>query len=137
MTGTNPKVIWGPLMTGLMHVYDGRPGVALPIFRQLKEHFPNARVFEAMACAKAGQRDEALRLIRPYEEIYPNPGVTAQWLALVYAFMGDEPNTVRWLNRSAELHEFQVLSIAVNPPFIPMRNSPGFRALLKRIGLGH
>jgi TolB-like protein len=135
MVETNPKVIWGPLMIGLMHVSEGHPDLALPVFRQLKEGFPNAQVFEAMACAKAGQREEALRLIRPYEETYPNPGVTAQWLALVYAFMGDEPNTVRWLDRSADQHEFQVLSIAVNPPFAPMRDSPGFRALLKRIGL--
>jgi hypothetical protein len=88
-----------------------------------------------MAQAKAGQKDEALRLIRPYEEKYPNPGIAMEWLALVYAFMGDEPNTLKWLQRSADLHEFQVLSLAVDPAFAPMRNSPGFRAIEKRIGL--
>ena len=54
-------------------------------------------MFEAMAQAHAGNRDEALRLIRPFEEKYPNPGVAIQWFALVYALLGDEANTVKWL----------------------------------------
>jgi hypothetical protein len=88
-----------------------------------------------MAYAKAGQREEAMRLIRPFEAKYPNPGVAIQWFALVYGAMGDEPNTVKWLERSADRHEWQALNLAVNPVFAPMRNSPGFRALEKRMGL--
>jgi hypothetical protein len=37
--------------------------------------------------------------------------------------------------QSAELHEFQVLNMAVNPAFAAMRNDPPFRALALRIGL--
>jgi hypothetical protein len=88
-----------------------------------------------MALAKEGRNDEALRLIRPYEEKYPRPGIATEWLALVYAFMGDEPDTITWLQRSADQHETQALSLAVDPAFAPMRNSPGFRALEKRMGL--
>jgi hypothetical protein len=58
-----------------------------------------------------------------------------QWFALVYAAMGDEPNTVKWLGRSADRREFQALNLAVNPVFAAMRNSPGFVALKKRMGL--
>jgi hypothetical protein len=43
--------------------------------------------------ASPGQRDQALPLIRPFEEKYPNVSVSMQWFAAVYAFMGDEPNT--------------------------------------------
>ena len=131
----NPRMLWTQQLIGLTYVEEGHPELALPIFRQLKQRFPPAQVCEAMAQAKAGQKDEALRLIRPYEEKYPNPGIAMEWLALVYAFMGDEPNTLKWLQRSADLHEFQVLSLAVDPAFAPMRSSPGFRALEKRIGL--
>jgi hypothetical protein len=84
-----------------------------------------------MTYAAAGQGQEALRLIRPYEEKYPNPGVAMQWFALVYGALGD----VKWLERSADRHEFQALNLAVNPVFASMRNSAGFRALEKRMGL--
>jgi hypothetical protein len=57
------------------------------------------------------------------------------WIGSVYAFMSDESNAVKWLGRSADRHEYQILSIGVNPTFATVRNSPGFRALEKRIGL--
>jgi TolB-like protein/tetratricopeptide (TPR) repeat protein len=131
----NPRMLWTQQLIGLTYVEDGRPELALPIFRKLKQRFPPAQVCEAMALAKEGQKDEALRLIRPFEEKYPNSGIAMEWLALVYAFMGDEPNTVKWLQRSADLHEFQALSLAVDPAYAPMRNSPEFQALEKRMGL--
>jgi hypothetical protein len=58
-----------------------------------------------------------------------------QWIALAYASMDDEPNTVKWLERSADRHEFQALNMAVHPAYARLRNSPGFLALKKRMGL--
>jgi tetratricopeptide (TPR) repeat protein len=130
-----PAQIAPQQLIGATYVEEGRPELALPVFRQLAKRFPQAQLYEAMADAKAGRRDEALRLLRPYEDKYPNPGVPMQWFALAYAFMGDEPNTVTWLERSADRHEWQALNLAVNPIFAPMRGSPGFRALRKRMGL--
>ena len=130
-----PKMIGPQGMIGLTYIEEGHPELALPILRQLRQRFPQVQVFEAMACARAGRREEALRLIRPFEEKYPDPGVAMQWFALVYAFMGDEPNTVKWLERSADRHEFQALNLAVHPVYAPMRNSAGFRALERRMGL--
>ena len=135
MAAEYPKMIGPQGMIGLTYIEEGHPELALPILRQLKQRFPPAQVFEAMACARAGRREEALRLIRPFEEKYPDPGVAMQWFALVYAFMGDEPNTVKWLERSADRHEFQALNLAVHPVYAPMRNSAGFRALERRMGL--
>ncbi len=131
----HPKMLWTQELIGLTYVEEGHPELALPVFRELEQRFPAAQVCEAMALAKAGQRDAALRLIRPFEDKYPSPGIAMEWLALVYGFMGDEPNALKWLGRSADLHETQALSLAVDPVFALMRNSPGFRALEKRIGL--
>ncbi len=58
-----------------------------------------------------------------------------QWFALVYGQLGDEQNTVKWLERSADRHEWQVLNLAVSPLYGDIRNSARFRALEKRIGL--
>jgi predicted Zn-dependent protease len=135
MAAQSPLMIAPQQVIGGTYIEEGRPELALPIFRELKQRFPQAQLFEAMACARAGQREEALRLIHPYEEEYPNSGVSMQWFALVYALLGDEPNTVKWLQRSADRHEWQALNLAVHPVYAPMENSPGFRALKKRLGL--
>jgi predicted Zn-dependent protease len=122
-------------MTGLTYIEEGRPAMALPILRELKQRTPVARMFEAMAAAREGRKSEALSLMRPFEEKYPEPGVANQWFGLVYAFLGDEANAVKWLQRSVDLHEWQALNLAVHPVYAPMRNSAAFRALKKRIGL--
>jgi serine/threonine-protein kinase len=135
MAVESPKAIPPQQIIAMTYVEEGQTELALPIFRQLRDRIPQIGIFEAMAYAKAGQREEALRSIRPLEEKYPNPGVSMQWFALVYAFLGDEPNTVKWLQRSADRREWQALNLAIHPVYASMRNSPGFRALEKRMGL--
>jgi tetratricopeptide (TPR) repeat protein len=131
----NPKMLWAQLGIASSYIAEGHPDLAFPIISQLKTVWPPATVFEAMAQAKAGRKDQALRLLRPFEEKSPDPGVPMCWIASVYGLLGDEPNTVKWLERSADQHEIQVLFVAYDPTYAPMRRSPGFRALLKRIGL--
>lgn len=135
MVAQSPKMVAPQLMTGMVYIGEGRPNLALPIFERLKQRFPQAPMFEAMARARAGQREDALKLMRPFEENYRSSGVSMGWFAMVYALLGDEPDTVKWLERSADLHEWQALNIAVNPAYAPMRSSPAFRALKKRMGL--
>jgi tetratricopeptide (TPR) repeat protein len=135
-TGTlYPKMLTPKIGSGVAEITEGHPEVALREIQEWRAGFPGAPMIEAMAQARAGRRAEALRLIRPFEEKYPNPGVALQWFALVYAFMGDEPNTVKWLERSAEMHEWQVLNLAVHPAYASMRSSPAFQALERRLGL--
>lgn len=122
-------------MIAITLIEQGRPELALPVLEKLKARFPAAAVIEAMAYAKSGKREVALSLIRPYEEKYPNPGVPAIWIGSVYACLSDEPNAVKWLGRSADRHEYQILGLGVNPALATVRNGPGFRALKKRIGL--
>jgi hypothetical protein len=88
-----------------------------------------------MAEARAGRPQEALRLVHPIEERYPKPGPPLYWFSLVYAFLGDEANTLKWLERSAERREFQALYMGVHPAYAFMRNNPGYRALKQRMRL--
>jgi tetratricopeptide (TPR) repeat protein len=131
----HPAILQPQGMIGLTYIEEGHPELALPIIQRLIPRFPQARVWEAMAHARAGRREEALDLIRPFEEQYPHPGVALEWFARVYSLLGDEPNTVKWLARSADMREFQAFSLGVDPIYAPMRNSPGFRALKARMGL--
>jgi tetratricopeptide (TPR) repeat protein len=131
----SPKTMSVRIGSSILDIEEGRTDLALQEIREWKAGFPAAPVIEAMAHARAGRRDEALRLLRPFEEKYPNTGAALQWFALTYAFLGDEPNTVKWLERSANRHEWQALNLAVHLAYAPMRNSPAFRALEKRMGL--
>jgi TolB-like protein/Flp pilus assembly protein TadD len=135
ITARYPTMIQPAIMANSIYLLEGRPDQALPVFQQMENRYPQVRLFEAMAKARSGQRNEALKLIRPFEENYQNGGVPRQWFALVYGFLGDEKNALLWLERSADLREFQVLNFAVNPVFARMQNNPGFRALKKRMGL--
>lgn len=131
-----PSLLMAKQLIGLTYIEEGHPDLALADLEPLKNNIPFAPFREAMARARAGQREQALNLIRPYEDKYPDTGVSMQWFALVYAFMGDGANTMKWLERSADRHEWGALSIAVGPNAVWLRNSPEFRALVKRIGLG-
>ena len=130
-----PKVLAAHEMIVLTYLEENRPDLALASLEPLKQEYPVGQFWEAMARARAGQRAEALRMIRPFEEKYPNTDVAVQWFSLVYAFMGDEANTVKWLARSADRREWPALTIAIHPAYAQMRNSTGFRALSKRMGL--
>jgi len=130
-----PSILAARQLIGLTYIEEGHADLALANLEPMKQNIPFAPFREAMARARAGQREEALALIRAYEEKYPNVTVSMQWFAAVYAFMGDEPNTLKWLERAADRHEWSALNIAINPIYAPMRNSPQFQALEHRIGL--
>jgi tetratricopeptide (TPR) repeat protein len=130
-----PDLIPPRYMIAFAYIEEGRPELALPILRDLERRTPAVRMFQAMAAARMGHAEEARRLIRPFEEQYPQPGAPKQWFALVYAFLGDEPDTVKWLERSAAAREWQALNLAIHPVYAPMRGAPAFQALVKRMGL--
>ncbi len=130
-----PSMLPPQVLIGFAFIGQGHPEQAVPYFQQMKGRYSPAELCEAMACARAGQHDQALRLARPFEEKFPNQGVPAQWFALFYACMGDQANTLKWLERSADLREWQALNLAINPVFRFMQHTSGFEALKKRMGL--
>jgi eukaryotic-like serine/threonine-protein kinase len=134
MEAQSPGAFLPQEVFGATYISEGRPELAIPLFRELRKTFPQAQVFEAMAYAREGKREEALRLVQPFEKMRPNPN-PSEWFAIVYGLLGDEANAMKWLELSADRHEWSVLSIAVNPAFAQMRDFPRFRALKKRIGL--
>ena len=131
----SPQAIAPDIGIGLSYLLDGRPALARPVFASLRGRTPGTPLFEAMVLAREGRRDEALRMMQPLADRYPNAGVPMQWFALVYAFLGDEENTVKWLERSADRRELQVLNMAIHPVYDAMQTSPSFVALKRRIGL--
>lgn len=130
-----PKIVQAQQLIGFTYIEEGKPSLALADLESMRKNIPFAPFREAMARARAGQKDQALELIRPFEDKYPSPGVSMQGFAMVYAFLGDEVSTVKWLERSADRREWAALNIAIHPVYAPMRNSSRLRALEQRMGL--
>jgi TolB-like protein len=132
----SPDLLAAQLGSAAADATEGHTEEAWSKFQKLKDRAPAAaNVAEAWARSGLGQREQSLRLIGPYEDRYPNAGIPAEGFALVYAHLGDEPNTVKWLQRSVDAKEWQALNLAVNPAFQSMENSSAFLVMKSRMGL--
>ena len=121
-----------------INVFDarlGRTGPAIENLRKLSQRQPMASMAMATVEGIAGHREEALRILRPLELNYQKGRILLYSFAWAYAAMDDEQNTVKWLERSMEVHEGAVTSIRIDPAFAKMQNTPEFHRLKKRMGL--
>ena len=130
-----PNDLAAQIQNAIANAWDRHPELACMLLRQLSERNPNAGIAEAWAQAINGERREALRLIRPYEENYHDLAVAMVAFGIVYGSLNDEPDALKWLERAADAREWQVLSVAVNPAFRNMEDTPGFHRLKKRMRL--
>lgn len=80
-----------------------------------------------------GRRPE-LALVAQKDTTAPTPGNAAA-IARIHLGLGDRDAALRWLDRAAEWREpfFASESMAA-PLFDPLRGSPRFAALLRRVG---
>lgn len=131
----HPDALMPRVLRDYIDIEMGKPEDALADLKKLEPLYPSAPIFEAMAQARAGRRNEALLMVRLLEQGPNNGNLLRQWFALVYAFLGDEANTITYLERSADRRELQALFVGVQPVFAFVRNDPRFRALQKRMGL--
>ena len=83
--------------------------VAIRNLRKLSRQQPDALIDLAQLEALAGHRDEALRILLPLERSYQSGKHLMIEFARVYAALGDEPNTVKWLERSMDAREMPAI----------------------------
>jgi len=90
----------------------------------------------AHAYAKAGRRDEALKLVRELEERARKRGAPGGYgLAVAYAGLGDGEKVFVLLEKSFERHTGIIFLLKSEPMFEPLDSDPRYRDLLIRIGL--
>ncbi len=93
----------------------------------------------AAALARLGERrkaEESVHLaegaIRPDDPRGGRDDVARAWVSL-----GDPERALRWLEQMPEARDGNVLFLAVDPGFDPLRRDPRFERLLERVGVGH
>ena len=95
-----------------------------------------ARLRIAYAYARAGRRDDALRVTREREAasrrgewIYPVQ------MAYIYGALGNADAAFAWLERSYAARDPDLIFIAAEPEYAPIRSDPRFASLARRVGV--
>jgi serine/threonine protein kinase/Tfp pilus assembly protein PilF len=85
--------------------------------------------------AVTGRRAEALVILRELEEKYTKRESSGQFLAGVYAGLGDKDQAFAWLERDFQQRSGQLATIAWRLHFEDLRSDTRYADLLRRMGL--
>lgn len=87
------------------------------------------------AYARAGNTNEARKIIEELKEAVRKNGVGSYEIALVYAGLGDKQQAFAWLDESYTAHDVGLAFLRIDPTLDPLRSDPRFNRLLQRVGL--
>jgi eukaryotic-like serine/threonine-protein kinase len=93
------------------------------------------RSWLAHVYARAGRRNEALKLLRELETLSRQERVSPVYFARIYVGLGDRERALTWLQKAYDEHSDHVLGISVDPAYDPLRSDPRFIKMLRGIGL--
>lgn len=94
---------------------------------------PEIEAFLARTHAVAGDRAQALRMLRGLEARQKQRYVSPYDLALVYAGLGDRARAVAHLEKAYAARAEGMTSLVLDPRLSALRSEPGFRALVRRM----
>ena len=84
---------------------------------------------------EAGERDEALNILRQLKERSRQGYVDPMSLALVYLGLGEKDQAFAWLEKAYEERSLMETFLKASPGFAPLRSDPRFQDLLRRMNL--
>ena len=109
---------------------------AIATFRkaiEVSQGAPNAKSHLAYALAKAGQRDEALKLVDELKRQAGQEYISSFHFAVPYIGLGDKDEAFFWLRKGIDEGSISVAQLEVHPWFDDLRTDPRFTELLKRM----
>ncbi|HEX7294747.1 MAG TPA: winged helix-turn-helix domain-containing protein [Pyrinomonadaceae bacterium] len=104
------------------------------VLQQLKGTPPAASVKAIMAHAygRWGKRQDALQLL---EELTHSGSASPYSIAAIHAALNNVDAAFEWLNKAYEQHDFQLVSLKVDPSLDGLRSDARFAALVRRVGI--
>lgn len=113
-----------------------RPREALQAYRTLQASLGDAgRAGMARAYVALGQRDKAMALVKALETDATRRYVSKDYIAQVYAALGEKDEAFKWLDRAADDMSGYLQWLGVNPVWGPLRSDARFSALKTRLRL--
>jgi TolB-like protein/tetratricopeptide (TPR) repeat protein len=124
---------------GSVLVQKGMYEEAMAEYQKVLELIKGAAVVEisvkaimAYVYAKWGKRTEAIGL---RDEVVKAGTASPYSIAVIYAALGDGDSAFEWLYKATEQHDFQLVSLKVDPTLDCLRSDSRFAGLVRRVGL--
>jgi TolB-like protein/Tfp pilus assembly protein PilF len=85
--------------------------------------------------AVAGNRDEAMGVLRALKNLSTQRYISPYTIAIIYAGLDDDDLTLRWLEKAYQNRDVWLVWLGVNPRFDNLRTRARLAELMQRIGL--
>ena len=135
MVAMDPRFYYARWAFGLALQCNGQLPEAIAQYKKAAEltDDPFVLAWLAQGYAKAGQRDEALKLLAQMQELATKRYVGAWSFAIVHLALGEKEKAIDELERAfRERSDPFITFIKVSPLFDPLRGDPRFQALLAK-----
>jgi predicted Zn-dependent protease len=96
---------------------------------------PVTRAYLALASAKMGNRDEAVKQLAWLKQESSKRYVTGTAFAITYLALGQKDEAYKWLEKDVDDRSGWASWYAIAPAFDDLRDEPRFKAMLKRMNL--
>ena len=123
---------------GLSYLKQGRSAEAIAALKKAVEFSGDSSITLGdlgYVYAATGKRTEALTIIRRLEDKYARKEAIGQYIAPVYAALGDKDKAFEWLERDFQARDGKLPEIRWQLQFESLRDDPRFKDLLKRMNL--
>jgi TolB-like protein/tetratricopeptide (TPR) repeat protein len=127
----NFHVVRGYLALGLQ--FSGKLTEALAEYRKATTDEPYGLSLLAQACARAGLRDEARRILTQLEERSKTQFVSGWSVAVIRISLGDKDGAIAALQIAFDQHAPEILTLKYDPLVDDLRGDPRFEALIQRL----
>ena len=88
-----------------------------------------------IAYAKSGRRDKAEEMISRFREIAKTEYVPTCRVAAIYAAFGDKDKAFEELRKAFDARDWELFRLNADPYWIPLRDDPRYKEMLKRLNL--
>jgi TolB-like protein/Flp pilus assembly protein TadD len=134
----DPKFADAHYVLGFVYLKQGRSDDATAEFQKAVELSGRASTYLGnlgYCYAVTGKRAEALTIVKELENKYSRGESSGQFVASVYAGLGDKDEAFAWLEKDFQQHSGQLPTIAWRLHFDNLRRDPRYADLMRRMGL--
>ena len=123
---------------GQIYLKQGRNEEAIAEFEKGARRNPNGPATLGYGYAVTGRRSEALAIVNELEDRYARREFRAEWIAYVYAGLGDKDQAFIWLERAFQERSGTLQqALQIFSWLDKLRDDPRYADLLRRMGLPH
>ena len=134
----DPNFILAHFRLGSLYEERGTYDKAISEFKEvlkLSDGKPLGASSLARVYALTGKRAEAQKDLDELVRLSKQRFVSPASIALIYIALGDKDQAFKWMEKSNELRELNIVRLNADPRFDPLRSDPRFTDLVRRIGI--